>query len=118
MTDATRETVVMIEVMYEEGQRGLVSQHWRPSVKAPTSISPVMTTDEAAMLIAGAAHFYVIQEIKFRHDDLLAGSAFGLQVYERARDELKRKHKDAFDVAAIVEVLARINGDGTTLSWP
>ena len=77
-----------------------------------------MTTNEAAMLIAGASHFYVIQEIKWGHDDLLAGSAFSLQVYERARDELKPKHKDAFDVVAILEVLTRINGAGTNLSWP
>ena len=124
MTDATRETVVMIEVMYEEGQRGLINEHWRPSVKAPPMAQPlappvaVMTADEAAMLMAGAAHFYVIQEIKFGHDDVLGGSAFGLQVYERARDELKPKHKAAFDVAAIVEILARTNGVGPNLSWP
>ena len=122
MTDATKETVVMIEVMYEEGRRALVDEHWRPSVKAPPLSAggpvAVMTTDEAAMLMAGAAHFYVIQEIKFGHDDMLGGSAFGLEVYERARDELKPKHKDAFDVAAIVEILARTNGQGTNLSWP
>jgi len=118
MTDATRECLIMIETMYEEGQRGLVDDHWRPSVKPAGGPVAVMTADEAAMLIAGASHFYVIQEIKFGHDDLLAGSAFGLQVYERARDELKPKHKDAFDVAAIVEILARINGDGPNLSWP
>ena len=126
MTDATKETVVMIEVMYEEGRRALVDEHWRPSVKAPLAAAmttdesgaAVMTADEAAMLMAGEAHFYVIQEIKFGHDDVLGGSAFGLEVYERARDELKPKHKDAFDVAAIVEILARTNGQGTNLSWP
>ena len=113
------------QVMYEEGQRGLINEHWRPSVKAPplsaggpVAAGAVMTTDEAAMLIAGAAHFYVIQEIKFGHDDMFGGSAFGLQVYERARDELKPKHKAAFDVAAIVEILARTNGVGPNLSWP
>ena len=135
MTAATKESVLLIEAMYEDAHKGLVDEHWRVCVKpamatdagmatAPgmtTDIAMVtdagMTTDEAVVLMAGAAHFYAIQEIKFGHDDMLGGSAFGLQVYEMARDELKPKYKDAFDVAAIVEVLARINADDTTLTW-
>ena len=129
MTAATKESVLLIEAMYEDAHKGLVDEHWRVCVKPAmatdagmaTDIAMVtdagMTTDEAVVLMAGAAHFYAIQEIKFGHDDMLGGSAFGLQVYEMARDELKPKYKDAFDVAAIVEVLARINADDTTLTW-
>ena len=63
----------------------------------------VMTTDEAVILALAASQYYTNQNTDGDHDDLARSGTFGWNVYKKARDVLKPKYKELFDVKAITK---------------
>ena len=63
----------------------------------------VMTTEEAVMLALAASQYYTNQNTDGDHDDLARSGTFGWNVYKKARDVLKPKYKELFDVKAIAK---------------
>ena len=63
----------------------------------------VMTTEEAVMLALAASQYYTNQNTDGDYDDLAQSGTFGLNVYKKARDVLKPKYKELFDVKAIAK---------------
>ena len=63
----------------------------------------VMTTEEAVMLSLAASQYYTNQNTDGDYDDLAQSGTFGLNVYKKARDVLKPKYKELFDVKAIAK---------------
>jgi hypothetical protein len=63
----------------------------------------VMTMDEAVMLALAASQYYTNQNTDGDYDGLARSGTFGLNVYKKARDVLKPKYKDLFDVKAIAK---------------
>jgi len=63
----------------------------------------VMTTEEAVMLALAASQYYTNQNTDGDYDGLARSGTFGLNVYKKARDVLKPKYKELFDVKAIAK---------------
>ena len=63
----------------------------------------VMTAEEAVMLALAASQYYTNQNTDGDHDDLARSGTFGWNVYKKARDVLKPKYKELFDVKAIAK---------------
>ena len=53
MTAATKESVLLIEAMYEDAHKGLVDEHWRVCVKPAMATDAGMATDIAMVTDAG-----------------------------------------------------------------
>ena len=69
----------------------------------------VMTTDEAVMLALAASQYYTNQNTDGDHDDLARSGTFGWNVYKKARDVLKPKYKELFDVKAIAKGFKKLS---------
>ena len=68
----------------------------------------VMTTEEAVMLSLAASQYYTNQNTDGDYDDLAQSGTFGLNVYKKARDVLKPKYKELFDVKAIAKKFKKL----------
>ena len=68
----------------------------------------VMTTDEAVMLALAASQYYTNQNTDGDYDGLARSGTFGWNVYKKARDVLKPKYKELFDVKAIAKSFKKL----------
>ena len=68
----------------------------------------VMTTEGAVMLSLAASQYYTNQNTDGDHDDLARSGTFGWNVYKKARDVLKPKYKELFDVKAIAKKFKKL----------
>ena len=119
--EATQEIVAVFKQMYMEellpndtfDAIAKASLEEDPAIEAKT-VEPMgtrkrkleqegMTTEEAVMLALAASQYYTNQHTDGDYELLALSGTFGLNVYKKARDVLKPKYKELFDVKAIAK---------------